>query len=289
MRIYAYAPQRDSGFFGDDGSDVRYDTDVVVPHYTQCDGVLGPLGFTRPACLYDTVSETLAQVARVRAIATVYFDTAAYGDKAEYLVAVDWIAATCQFEVQPFQVLVDDEHVLLGICLFGQGGCLQVITFGATVDDVVVRIVFPFLQFKVLVYDVVHVERFVGDALIEVRHHFEAEAFDEAHHRALVIFYFPVLEFAFQCFFGKCMLAGSHFLECLPYLGACFGSCDDVQPALFGGLRVGSHDFHLVAAVQYLLQLCVPAVYFCSDAFAAQFAVDMESEVEYGGTFAQLK
>ena len=31
--------------------------------------------------------------------------------------------------------------------------------------------------------NVVHVERFVGDALIEVRHHFEAEAFDEAHHR----------------------------------------------------------------------------------------------------------
>ena len=97
VRIYAYAPQRNSGFFGDDGSDVRYDTDVVVPHYTQCDGVLGPLGFTRPACLYDTVSETLAQVARVRAIAAVYFDTSAYGDKAEYLVAVDWIAATCQF------------------------------------------------------------------------------------------------------------------------------------------------------------------------------------------------
>ena len=49
VRIYADAPQRNSGFFGDDGSDVRYDTYVVVPHHTQCDGVLGPFGIYPPS------------------------------------------------------------------------------------------------------------------------------------------------------------------------------------------------------------------------------------------------
>ena len=45
------------------------------------------------------------------------------------------------------------------------------------------RIILPLLQFEVLVYDVVDVERFVGNALIKIRYHFEAETLDEAHHR----------------------------------------------------------------------------------------------------------
>ena len=218
-----------------------------------------------------------------------YLDAAAYGDKTEYLVSVDRIATACQLEVQAFQVLVDDEHILFGCCFFGQGGGLQVIALGATVYDVIMRIILPLLQFEVLVYDVVDVERFVGNALIKIRYHFEAETLDEAHHRTLVIFYLPVFEFTFQRFFGKCVLAGSHFFERLPYFGARFGSSDDVQPALLGRLGIGSHDFHLIATVQYLLELCIPAVYFRSDTFTAQFAVDVECEVEYGGTFTQFE
>ena len=83
------------------------------------------------------------------------------------------------------------------------------------------------------------------------------------------------------------MLAGSHFLERLPYLGARLGSGDDVQPVLLGRLCIGRHDFHLVAAVQYLLQLCVLAVYLGSYTFAAQLAVDVEGEVEHGMTTAE--
>ena len=151
------------------------------------------------------------------------------------------------------------------------------------------RVVLPFLEFEVLVDDVVHVERFIGNALVEVRHHLEAEPLDEAHHRTLVILYFPVLELTLQCLLGKGVLAGSHFLERLPYLGARLGSGDDVQPVLLGRLCIGRHDFHLVAAVQYLLQLCVLAVYLGSYTFAAQLAVDVEGEVEHGGTLAQFE
>ena len=289
MRIYADAPQRNAGLFGDDGSDIGNDAYVVVSHHTQRNGVLRALRLACPACLYDAISEAFAQVACIRTVAAVYLDAAAYGYETEYLISVDRIAAACQLEVQPFQVLVDDEHVLFGGGLFGQGGSLQVIAFGAAVHDVVLRVVLPFLEFEVLVDDAVHVERFIGNALVEVRHHLEAEPFDEAHHRTLVILYFPVLELTFQCLLGKGVLAGSHFLERLPYLGARLGSGDDVQPVLLGRLCIGRHDFHLVAAVQYLLQLCVLAVYLGSYTFAAQLAVDVEGEVEHGGTLAQFE
>ena len=83
------------------------------------------------------------------------------------------------------------------------------------------------------------------------------------------ILYLPVLELALQSFLGKGMLAGSHFFQCLAYLGTGFGSSHDIQPVLFGSLGVGSHDFYLVAALEYLLQLYVLAVYFGTDAFAS--------------------
>ena len=137
---------------------------------------------------------------------------------------------------------------LFGGGLFGQGGSLQVIAFGAAVHDVVVRVVLPFLEFEVSVDDAVYVGAAHRQCSAEVRHHLEAEPFDEAHHRTLVILYFPVLELTFQCLLGKGMLASSHFLERLPYLGACLGSGDDVQPVLLGRLCIGRHDFHLVAA-----------------------------------------
>ena len=102
-----------------DGSDIGNDAYVVVSHHTQRNGVLRALRLACPACLYDAVSEAFAQVACIRTVAAVYLDAAAYGYETEYLISVDRIAAACQLEVQPFQVLVDDEHVLFGGGLFG--------------------------------------------------------------------------------------------------------------------------------------------------------------------------
>ena len=55
-----------------------------------------------------------------------------------------------------------------------------------------------------------------------------------------------------------------------------------------GRLRIRCHYLHLVTAMQHLLQLYILAVHFCTDTFAAQFAMDVERKIEHGGAFWQV-
>lgn len=103
MRINTDTSQCNSGLFRDDRGDIGYDTYIIVSYYTQRNGILCSLRFTRPTCFYDTISETFAQVACIRAVATVYLDAAAYGNKPEDLISINRITTACQLSTSPFR------------------------------------------------------------------------------------------------------------------------------------------------------------------------------------------
>ena len=228
------------------------------------------------------------QITGIGTIATVYLDTSRHTDKAEYIISIDGIAAACQLEIQSFQILINDQYIFFGTYLF-RYALLKVIAFSTAVDNIVARIIFPSLLFLVFVYNLVDIQFFIGYGLIEVGHYLETEALDEAHHGSFIILYLPVLELAFQSFLSEGVLACSHFLQCLAYFGACLGGGYDVQPVLLGRLRIRCHYLHLVTAMQHLLQLYILAVHFCTDTFAAQFAMDVERKIEHGGAFGKFE
>ena len=87
VRVNADAAQRDACFLRDDGSDIGHNTDVVVTHHTQSDGVLRAFALTGPASLHNTVAETGMQLGGIRAIAAVYLDAASHTDEAEHVVS----------------------------------------------------------------------------------------------------------------------------------------------------------------------------------------------------------
>ncbi len=163
--------------------------------------------------------------------------------------------------------MVNDQYIFFGTYLF-RYALLKVIAFSTAVDNIVTCVVFPFLLFKIFVYNLVDIQHFIGNSLVEVCHYLEAEALDEAHHGSFIILYFPVLELAFQGFLGEGVLACCHFLQRLAYFGARLRGGYDVQPVLLGCLRIRCHYLYLVTAMQHLLQLYIFAVHFGTDAFA---------------------
>ena len=179
------------------------------------------------------------------------FDTSAYCHKSEYIISVNRIAAFGKFKFQSFQILIDDKHILFGGDLFLC--CLQIISFGTAINDLIMRVIVPSLLFEVFIQNIVDIQCLICNLLIKLCHIFEAQTLDKTHHRSFVIFHLPVFELPFQCLFGEIVLACYHLLKCLTYLGAGFGSRHDVQPVLLRSLGIRRHDFHLITAVQFLL------------------------------------
>ena len=109
--VYANASQQDFFFFRDNAGDVVDDSQVVIAHYMQCNGVLRA-SFPGPASLDNAVSESLAQLWRIGAVCTVYLYSVAVCDKTEYLITINRLAAFGHLEIYAFQVLVNDHYVI---------------------------------------------------------------------------------------------------------------------------------------------------------------------------------
>ena len=214
-------------------------------------------------------------------------DASVDGHEAEYLVAIDGVTTLGELEVQTFEVLVDDQYIFLEGLVVGRW--LDAVSFGTSVKHFVVSFRFFFLHFDKAVEDVVGIQLFVGDVLIEIGYCLVSQLFDEAHHYGFVVIHLSVLEFPFDGFLGKFRLSGFDFLQGLAYLGACLRSSDYVQPILLGCLCVRGHNLYLVAAVQLVSDLHVLAVHLRTDALASQLGVDAEREVEHRGSLGQLE
>ena len=223
-----------------------------MSHYAERDRVLRALRFACPTRFHNPVAEPFTQLCSIGAITAVYLDSSGHSNEAEYVVSINRVTATCQLEIKAFQILVDNQHVFFRTGDLIVLRLLQIISFGAAIRNVIMYIIFPLLLFQIFVYDFIHIQRFVRNALIKIRHRLEAETLDKTHHYGFIIFYFPVLEFPFYRFLGESMLAGGHFFQCLADFGARFGAGYDIQPVLLGCLRIRRHDFHLVTAIQDL-------------------------------------
>ena len=208
------------------------------------------LTLARPLGFHDTVTETSFHFVGVRTILAVNLDTTVDGNESEHIVAVNRVAAFSQLEIKSFQILVDDEYIILEALVVLR--TLDAITFSASVQYLVGGFAFLLLHFYELVHYLVGIELFIGDVLIEFGNDFVSQLLDESHHHRFIVIHLTVLELTFDGFLGKLSLMRFELFQCLTNLGACLRGGYNVQPIALRCLCVRSHDFHLVATVQFM-------------------------------------
>ena len=89
-----------------------------MTHNAECYWVLSTFRFTGPACFYNPIAEAFAHLSCIGAVISVYLDTSGYCDKPEYIVSVYGITTFGEFEIQSFQVLVNNEYIFFSDCCF---------------------------------------------------------------------------------------------------------------------------------------------------------------------------
>ena len=105
-----------------------------------------------------------------------YLDTSGYCDKPEYIVSVYGITTFGEFEIQSFQVLVNNEYIFFSDCCFVYL-VLQVVFFCTAIGHLITFAV-PLLLFDVFIQNIVYVEYLIGNLLIKLCHVLESQAFD---------------------------------------------------------------------------------------------------------------
>ncbi len=104
--------RRDSILFGNDGSNIGNNADIIMTYNAQRNRILRTDRLTSPTRFNNPVSETLAHLIGIRTVCPVNLDTSAHGHKSEYIISIDRITAFGQFKFQSFQILIDDKYIL---------------------------------------------------------------------------------------------------------------------------------------------------------------------------------
>ena len=147
-----------------------------MTHNAECYWVLSTFRFTGPACFYNPIAEAFAHLSCIGAVISVYLDTSGYCDKPEYIVSVYGITTFGEFEIQSFQVLVNNEYIFFSDCCFVYL-VLQVVFFCTAIGHLITFAV-PLLLFDVFIQNIVYVEYLIGNLLIKLCHVLESQAFD---------------------------------------------------------------------------------------------------------------
>ena len=285
--VYADGAQVDVGFLADNGGEVVDHAQVVVAHDAQRDGVL-LVALAGPAGTDDAIAEAFAQGRGVGAVVAVNLDAAAGRDEAKDVVAVDGATAAGQLEVDALEVLVDDEDVVVaGVGLMGLG--LERVLLGAARSGAVELVVLVTQQFDVALDELVGVEAFFGQRLVELVGFLETAFPYEGADGAFVPLDFPVLQFALELLAGHEALLGLLLLDGLTYLGAGAARHDVGGPLHLGALGVRGEHFDGVAAGQGLAHGDVAPVDAPADTAVAYVGVDVIGEVEDCGTLGKLE
>ena len=111
MTVDVYRLHHNLLLLRDDACDVVHDTEVVVSYNAQRYVILR-CSLAAPSCFHYSIAETLTQFGGIRTVLAMYLDAAVHGHEAEYLVAVDRMAALCQRVVYAFKVAVDNQLVV---------------------------------------------------------------------------------------------------------------------------------------------------------------------------------
>ena len=118
VAVDADAAQQNA-FLADDAGDIVDDTQVIITHNTQGDGIL-TASLACPTCLNNAVTEACPQLRGVRAVLAMYLNTTAAGDKAEDIVAIHGLTAAGHLKIEALEVLVDNNYVRPPIPLMGK-------------------------------------------------------------------------------------------------------------------------------------------------------------------------
>ena len=129
----------------------------------------------------------------------------------------------------------------------------------------------------------------LADGAVEVVHLAVAQALDHAHEHPFVGCDFAALELALEGFLGELCVACLLFVQALAYLVAGLGGDGVVQPVALGLLAGVGEYFHLVARLQPGVDVDVLSVDQGAGAVAAHVGVDVEGEVQHGGSLAELE
>ena len=116
----------------------------------------------------------------------------------------------------------------------------------------------------ILLDNLVNVELFVGNLLVEVGCNLKAHALDEVHHGAFVELNLSVFEPSFQQFLGVDGVFGDGVFKCQLYFSLRPWGFNDVYPFLLGRLVALSNHFHLVARLQFGSERNVLAIDFAA-------------------------
>ena len=210
-----------------------------------------------------------------------YLDALVDGDESEDRVAIDRVAAVCQFEVDALQVLVDGEHVVallhqfLGRILVLEVGC----TLGSFRHVGEIEVVVTLRHISV--DHRVDVQFLLSDVLVEVGVLLVAHLLDDASHRALVDVYLAVLEASLDEFLGVETVFLLRLLEGETYLRLRLRGLHDVEPFMAWLLVALRENLDLVARVEFLSEAHRPAIDLAAHTRVADARVDVVGEVEH--------
>ena len=172
----------------------------------------------------------------IRTVLAVNLYSAAGSDEAKHLVAIYRLAATGKLEVDALKVLVDDEHIVVGRLVDNILTGLDVKSVGAlrhiVADDVLVFL----LQFKIFLYDGIHVERAVNDLLVEVANLLELQLLDKSSHDRLLDVDFLVLKLPFDNLLGILTLLHLRLFQGKADLRLGTRGLHHIEPVLLGFL-----------------------------------------------------
>ena len=100
----------------ENGSDIVHNTYVIVSHDPQCHRILFR-AFACPARPKHTIAQTRPKQLGIRTILTVYLDATIHRHEPKHIITIYRIAALGKTVFHPFQVIVQDQHISIALCM----------------------------------------------------------------------------------------------------------------------------------------------------------------------------
>ena len=156
-------------------------------------------------------------------------------DKTEHLISIDRVAAFGQLVLNPRQVLVDHQHILVvrDLLDMGRGDKLP----GTPHLLMILRTVLFTHHLQILINNTVGIQPFLGYLDVKIGHRLETFLFDVAHQDRFLQVDLPVLETTLQHLLGHIHRFGLLLPQGLFDLYTRLGGHHDVEPIPFGRLR----------------------------------------------------
>ena len=250
----------------------------------------GSIGILSPLCLHNTVGVVFLKSLSIRAILAVYGDACRHRDEAKDSVALDRVAAACEFILQIVYLLVDDKSVARARCFrlsLRLHSLLKLFRLGCRSTSLILSLARePMLEHILYVEEV----QLLGSYR---RVDLPAGAYLQlaTYIRHSLIYRhsnLPILELSLQLLTSytcELLLLGTqHRLDTI----AGFRRNTEGEPVGFGLLVLLRHNLHNITIMQHLADRHSTIVHPATRTGRAQARMYVEGEVQHGSTLGQL-